>query len=89
MDIKQQLEESDRDMLRVIEDIIDVLLKHSVIKASEFSDEVRAKLEHRKALRSQLNRPSRCEVCNSAMQINGRFSMCINYNCAAYGILIG
>ena len=89
MDIKQQLKESDKDMLRVIEDIIDVLLRHSVIKASEFSDEVRAKLEHRKALRSQLNRPSRCEVCNSTMQINGRFSMCINYNCAAYGILIG
>lgn len=76
-------------MLRVIEDIIDVLLRHSVIKASEFADEVRAKLEYRKELRAQLNKPLTCSECGKVVQINGRFSMCINNKCTAYGILIG
>ncbi len=50
-DIRDQLTMTDADMARVVEDLIDALLKKGVLMAGDLPDAVHAKLRRRRLLR--------------------------------------
>jgi len=50
----QKLNQSDKDMARVAEDIIGVLIAKGILSESDFPDTVKEKLAQRKALRDAL-----------------------------------
>lgn len=52
--IIEKLEKTDLSTIRVLEDLINILVKKGVIKLSCFSDDVRDKLEYRNKLREML-----------------------------------
>jgi len=57
--IREQLSVSDSDMIRVIEDLIDVLINKAVIEKSDLPDVVNAKLARRRELRKTMSSLSR------------------------------
>lgn len=52
--IREQLSVSDSDMIRVIEDIVDVLIRKRLIEASDLPSVVHAKLARRRELRKTM-----------------------------------
>ena len=57
--IREELALSDVEMARVIDDLIDVLIKKKVISASDLPTVVNAKLGRRRAMRKTINSLSR------------------------------
>lgn len=53
-EIKKALDDSDVYIVRIIEDLIDVLVRKGIIQPSYFNDKVRDKLDSRKNLRNLL-----------------------------------
>lgn len=57
--IREQLSVSDSDMVRVIEDVIDVLIRKGVIETADLPAAVHAKLARRRELRRTMGTLSR------------------------------
>ncbi len=57
--VRDQLSVTDSDMVRVIEDVIDVLLRKKVIETTDLPDAVHAKLARRRELRTTMGTLSR------------------------------
>ena len=57
--IREQLTVTDSDMIRVVEDLIEVLIEKSVIAAGDLPDVVHAKLARRRELRKTMSSLSR------------------------------
>ncbi len=57
--IRERLSVSDSDMIRVIEDVIEVLIRKGVIEVSDLPDAVHAKLTRRRELRKTMSTLSR------------------------------
>jgi hypothetical protein len=53
-DTLASLENSDPDMIRVIEDLIDILIKKNIIRFTDFPDIVQAKILARQKIRDHL-----------------------------------
>ena len=51
----QALKHSDTDLIRVIEDLVDILNERGVIRFTDLPQEARSKLMNRKSLRSKAN----------------------------------
>ena len=60
--IREQLTVSDSDMVRVIEDVIEVLIRKRVIDQADLPDPVHAKLARRRELRKTMSTLSRLMV---------------------------
>jgi hypothetical protein len=57
--IREQLSVSDSDMVRVVEDVIDVLIRKGVIETSDLPSAVHSKLARRRELRKTMSTLSR------------------------------
>lgn len=53
-EIKEELAKTDIPTIRVLEDLINILVKKGTIKLSCFSDDIREKLEYRNKLRNMI-----------------------------------
>ena len=54
-EITEQLSNTDRGIIRVIEDLITVLVQKGIISIGDFSPQVREKILERKTLRDEIN----------------------------------
>lgn len=53
-DLQKRLSESDREFIRVLEDLIDTLITQGVIRLTDLPPEALEKIQERKQTRSQL-----------------------------------
>lgn len=53
-EIQKALNETDISTIRIVEDLIDILVRKGIIQLSYFNDSIREKLEYRKSLRERL-----------------------------------
>jgi hypothetical protein len=52
--IKEELDEADRDLIRVVDDVVDTLIKLNVVKEADLPPDAVKKLNERRELRKKL-----------------------------------
>ena len=53
-ELKRKLQSADSEIVRIIEDLIDVLVSKKVLKMTDFPEITRVHLQHRKEMRSEM-----------------------------------
>ena len=64
-DVKAYLSETDTDMVRVLEDLIDVLVQKNVFSITDLPESAQLKLLYRKNTRSMLDTDEYCSLIDS------------------------
>lgn len=52
--LKQELKQSDADVIRIIDDLVDILVAKRLLRMADFPEPTRMQLQRRRALREQL-----------------------------------
>jgi hypothetical protein len=52
--LKQELKESDGDIIRIIDDLVDILVSKRLLRMADFPEPTRVQLQRRRDLREQL-----------------------------------
>ena len=64
-DVKAYLSETDTDMVRVLEDLIDVLVQKNIFSITDLPESAQLKLLYRKNTRSMLDNSENCTLIDS------------------------
>lgn len=52
--LKQELKQSDADVIRIIDDLVDILVAKRVLRMADFPEPTRVQLQRRRDLRQQI-----------------------------------